>query len=300
MAIGSLPAVSTPPAVPLFTPLRERPGLLLLELAWRWLCGGFLLLLAGYEGWRIWAASVPQLRALGLLNLSPGSALEDPGQALSALSQSGAFLLPQVERATWGLAPLGIFVWVAAFALGRTAVLARFDPRLPRRPWLLAQAEGFRVVGLLGIGAAWSTLAASVLHRLATDAPAFPSLLLLLCVTVAALLFTEPLRRTMQIAAILALVGNRSLLSTWRRAWSFHKTPAAQPIREAVKRVRRLALLLGLVLAFVPSPFPFGPWLLAWWLLLTLPSLAAADAWRLGATFAVLRTMEANAGQRRP
>ncbi len=276
----------------LFGHLRQRPGLLGLELLWRWSTGGLLLLLGGFEAWRIWVAALPQLHRIGVLDLSATLILEDPSHVLRMLSESVDLLQPPVERAAWGLGPLMIFVWVAAYAVGRSAVLARFDPRLPRRPWLLAESEALRVVGRLITAGVWGAVAEAAAGRIAHDQPAWSLVLLLGGLSVAILLLSGPATRTSHFATLLALVEGRSLTGVWRRAWVYGRSDVVKPLRDAVKRVRQLLLLLALVLALVPDPFPFGPWLMAWWVLLGLPSLAAADAWKLGGVLAVLGTLE--------
>ncbi len=283
---------AVPPSRALFAPIRQRPGLLLMEIAWRWLCGGFLLAMGGYEGWRIWAASLPQLHRIGLPDLSAVSFLEDPSQGLTMLRESVRLLQPPVDRAAWGLGPLAVFVWVAAYAWGRGAVLARFDPRLPRRPWLLAESEAIRVLGRLLLAGVWSAAAEAAGRRILDDQPAWFSVLLLGVLSAAGLLFSGAAIRTSQFATLLALVEGRSLMSVWGRAWRYQRSAVVMPLRQAVKRVRMLLLLMALLLALVPNPFPFGPLLVAWWGLLTLPSLAAADAWRLSGVLAVLGTLE--------
>ncbi len=150
-----------------------------------------------------------------------------------------------------------------------------------------------RIAALFGIWGMWLGLAEAAYRRINNGEPALVSVILLAGATVAALMYATPIRRTALLACILALVENRSFSSVWRRAWSLHRLPAVQPLRKAVNRVRLILGGAALLLTFVPDPFPFGPLLVAWWVLLTLPSLAAADAWRLSATFAVLRTVEA-------
>ena len=128
--------------------------------------------------------------------------------------------------------------------------------------------------------------------RIAHDQPAWSPVLLLGGLSVAMLLLSGPAVRTSQFATLLALVEGRSLRSVWRRAWVYGRSDVVKPLRVAVKRVQRLLLVLGLVLALVPNPFPFGPRLMVWWVLLGLPSLLAADAWKLGGVLAVLSTLE--------
>ena len=287
----SLPFASQ--KVSLLTDLRQRPALLLRELLWRWLCGGMLLALAGYDGWRIWTASQPALQATGLFRLSSDSLLEDPSQIATAFAAATGIVRPLVEHAAAGLAPLAIFCWVAAFGLGRTSVLASYDARLPRRPWLLAACEGVRVGALLAASAVWSALvqvASSVALKGAS-----PNLLLyavlMLGATVAVLLVWGRVARAVELSQAIALVESLAFREAFRRAWRPGSTLAAQqvrPIRKAAGRARLFLLVAAFVFTLLPAPFAAGWPLAVWWVVLSLVLLAAADAVRLGVLFALV------------
>ena len=133
----------------------RRPGLLAVELAWRWSCGAFLLLLAGWQGLRIAEAVRPAVEATGIFRLSLESVTADPEAAAQAFAQCTAILQPPLEHSLAGLAPLALFVWAAAFALGRTALLRRYDARLAPRRFLLAGCEGLRLVLLAAVSWGW-------------------------------------------------------------------------------------------------------------------------------------------------
>ncbi len=291
MSSSSLPLA--PRKVSLFADLRQRPALLLRELAWRWLCGGVLLALAGYDGWRIWTASLPALEATGLFRLSGDSLLQDPLQLFTAFTAAVGMVRPQVEHAAVGLAPLAIFCWVAAFALGRASVLARYDARLPRRPWLLAACEGVRVGALLGASAVWSgliQLASAVALRGGAPNPLLYAVLAL-GATAGVLLLWARVARAVELSQAVALVERLSFQNAFRRAWGFDRALAAQllrPIRKAAGWARLALLGAAFVLTLLPAPFAAGWPLFAWWGALSLVLLAAADAVRLGVLFALL------------
>ena len=298
--------MSTPPIpyapreAQLFAEFRRRPGLLVRELAWRWSCVALLLAIAGYDGWRIWNHSLPGLRATGVFALSPDGALENPVHLLDVFSAIVRLFGPQIERACYGLAPLAIFCWICAFAWGRSVVLARFDPTLPRRPWLLAEGEAFRICGLLAFAVAWGAIIQALYHRLVEGASPhlFLFLIFALAITGVELAYSGHFRRAAILASALALVERRSLWSVFRRAWGLHRADEVQPLRNAVNRIRFLLTLAGVGLLFVPAPFGLGWPLVAWWVVWSLPPLAMADAWRLGAYLELLRVLRGREGGR--
>ncbi len=279
---------------PLFLEIQQRPGLLLREIAWRWTCGSLLLALAGFAAWRVWTDALPSLRATGLFLLTPDLLLADPSQIASTLPEAFDVLRLPLERAAAGIAPLAIFLWVCGFAFGRARVLARFDPRLPRRPWLLAQFEAVRLGGLFLAAAAWAGLAhgAYALTFRGEDAHILLYLALLGLITFGMGRLTGRFQRALFIGLALALVQSRPLGPSLRRAWRMDEHTRIVPLRKAVGRIRASMLAAAVVLAFVPAPFHFGWALAAWWLVFSLPPLAAADAWRLGAFFALVRAFQ--------
>ena len=300
--------MSTPPIpyapeeAPLFATIRRRPELLLRELLWRWSCAGLILALAGYDGWRIWSRSLPRLRTTGVFALSPDGVLEDPSGLLHKFSEVVRLFGPQIERACYGLAPLAIFCWVCAFAWGRSAVLARFDPELPRRPWLLAESEAFRIIGLLTLAVAWGTVIQALYHWLVEGASPHEFLFVVAALTATGveLAYSAHFRRAAIVASALALVERRSVWSVFRRAWGLHRTDEVQPLVHAVRRIRLLLSLAGVGLMFVPAPFGLGWPLIAWWVAWSLPPLAVADAWRLGAFLELLQVLRARGEPAKP
>jgi hypothetical protein len=287
---------TSPPRLDAETPtllgiLRQRPGLLIRELCWRWSYGGILLALAGYDGWRIWSRSLPAIRATGVLSLSESGVLANPLQALTGFSTALGIVWPQIERACWGLAPLAIFCWVFAFAWGRSWVLKRYDPRLPQRFWLQAGTEllflSLSVLTILLSGWLLQSLGAVVKNETLGGLAIF---VILLTAVGLALAYNNRFRRALVIARAIALLHLLPFGKAFGYAWKLDRGERVRVLKKAVGRVRWMVLALAVVLTFVPAPFGLGWPLLAWWTLLSLPTLAATDAWQLGATLAVLQT----------
>ncbi len=239
-------------------------------------------------------AALPAVQETGLLMLSPDSLLADPAQLANALLESFRILEPPVVRAAFGLAPLIVFAWACAFAWGRTAVLTRFDLAVPRRPLLLAASEGLRITVLLGSVLAFLG-AVRFSAAMAFNGTRTHTLLYVIAVPALAWLqlwFTGRFRRALAIATMACLIEHVPLPRAFGRAWQLDTHHRVIPLRRAVGRIRMYLLLASLALGFVPAPFALGWPLLAWWLLFSLPPLAAADAWQLGAHFAIIRALQ--------
>ncbi len=271
--------------------LRRQPGLLARELCWRWGYGALLIVLAGYDGRRIWTRSVPALGATGVLSLNENGMLANPLQALTGLSSALGILWPQVERACWGLAPLAIFCWVLAFAWGRNWVLRLYDPRLPQRFWLQAGTELLFLAqsAVTILLSTWLLESLSALVR-SGSLGALLVFVILLTALGLALAYIGRFRRALVIARAIALLHLLSFGKAFGYAWKLDRGPRVMVLKKAVRRARWMVLTLAVVLTFVPAPFGLGWPLLAWWTLLSLPALAATDAWKLAATLAVLQT----------
>jgi hypothetical protein len=282
-----------PARVSIWAELRERPSLLGLELLWRWLCGGSLLLVAGFDATRIWAAAQPALQATGLFQLSSDSLLDDPLKLLTIFTAVMNIVRPQVERAAWGLAPFALFCWLVAFALGRQALLARYDARLPHRPWLLAGTEGLRLAALLIASYAWSAAmdgaSALSLHGAAPNVLLYA--LLVLAATVLLWWLWARVARALELCVVLALADGLLFSAAYQRAWTMPRAGLGgrlRMIRRAQSRARLWLLVAALVLTLLPDPFAQFRARVGWGMALTLALLGAGGAVRLGVLFASL------------
>ncbi len=286
-------SAASPSRTALFEALRERPGLLAWELLWRWLCGALLLAMAALAGSRIWAQARPAVEATGVLSLSGDSLLEDPSRPFVAFSSALQVLRPQMEHAAAGLAPLGIFCWLVAFALGRTAVLARYDGRLPQRPSLLAACEGVRLLWLGAASLGWSVClqGAAALALRGSE----PNVLLYVCIALGSILLLALLwvkgARTLELLLMFALLKRLSFGEAFRRALQPLDSQLKAHLsraRRAAGRMRFLLVLAAFALGLLPSPGSgaMAEWL--WWGALSLVLLGAAGAVRLALLFTCL------------
>jgi hypothetical protein len=105
-----------------------RPSLTVLEVAWRWLFGGPLLLVCWIEAQKI--LSELSSDAAGLSNLDP----QNPWVAVRQLSGAWAIYQPHVVAVLHWLLPLAALAWVIVSGLGRSLVLKRMEPQLRFRP----------------------------------------------------------------------------------------------------------------------------------------------------------------------
>ena len=282
---------------PLLGELRMRPGLLVMDLAWRWGCGAFLLLLAGYQGWRIWLACTPALAAAGAFSLTSDSllgALSDPSPLFDLVGTMWRVLTPPLLRAVLGLTPLALVSWVAAFTLGRGALLARYDPRLPSRPWLLAGCKAFTMLGGAAICSLWGLFAvegAKLLFRPDDPGPLLYTLLLGLVSWLAVWSWTLLSSKT-QIALALGLLESLDTRAALVRAFQGpDKRIAARAarFRTAARKTRFRIVWPAFFISLFPSPFLDHRALLVWYGVLFLVPLVATDAVKLGQQLMLLR-----------
>ncbi|MGB7189500.1 MAG: hypothetical protein WBD10_05145, partial [Acidobacteriaceae bacterium] len=132
----------------------RRPSLLGLELLWRWVFGIPLAAVLAWQGWRIFSAAAPQLAATGVGNAS----LVYPMQSAVSLANVYSILAPPIMHLLAWLIPAAVVAWALASGIGRSAVLRRYDPSLPRRWGALIALQLLRVV-LYG-GSIWFWFAA--------------------------------------------------------------------------------------------------------------------------------------------
>jgi hypothetical protein len=275
-----------------------RPRLLCIELTWRWLCGALLLVLFGAEALRIAAATGPAVQATGLLNANLESAVQDPAALSLAFSNALAILKPWLSHATLGLAPLALFAWVSAFALGRAALLRRYDSALPSRAWLLAVCEGARLLGLLGLSSLWyATAGWSARYALGSGSDgAEPNLvlycMLVICASAVFFIAWSLLSWALMAAPLLAMLEHATFLGGLRRSIGLRRVRGKLVEVNLAMAVIKLGLVV-LAMVFSATPLPFDSvmqgWpLTAWWVVVTLLYLAASDFFKMAQFFVFL------------
>jgi uncharacterized membrane protein len=255
------------------------PSLLALELLWRWAFGIPLLALLGWQGWRVYTETATQLAGTGIFDTS----LTDPMRAAVAMSDCYAILAPSVLSLLTWLVPVAIVGWAAVSGIGRSAVLRRYDPSLPRRWDALVLLQLLRAVFLVGSIIFWF---ASIHWAAATtmrgDSPnILDYLALCICLSLAIFMLWALVSWVFSIAPLLALLENRSVASSLAR--SLHLGPLKGKLVEInlIMGIIKLALVvLAMVWSAIPLPFEAvvqGSSLYAWWAVGTILYCIVSD-----------------------
>jgi hypothetical protein len=131
--------------------LFRQPGILLAEIAWRWLFGLSALLLAGVAVLRLDRALVVYPEEQEML------ASRAPILMAQAILEIGHRMRPVAVRLGTVVIPAILLLWIVAASLGRGNVLTRLSPRVPAGPrWLaLAVLNLLRVVTVLMLAIAY-------------------------------------------------------------------------------------------------------------------------------------------------
>lgn len=257
----------------------RRPSLVALELLWRWLFGIPLLALLVYEGFHIYAVTVADLAASGLEQFS----LTDPMRAAVIAADVYAILAPPILHLILWLVPLAIVVWSIVSAIGRNAVLRRYDSSLPRRPLTLSILQLLRAIFFAGSFIFWF----AAIHWAAnsTLSGEEPNLVayctLVICLSLGIFTLWALVSWVFSIAPLLVLLENRDLGSSLLR--SFRLGPLTGKLVEVnlVMGIIKLALvILAMVFSAIPLPFESvmeGPPLYAWWIFVSVLYLVASD-----------------------
>ena len=149
-AAKPVPVRGTQSFVGVFGQVWRRPGLLGLELLWRWGAGVPLLLLGWHAARRALAGVTPQFGKLDYADF-----LLKPAEAAAILGRALDVVLPPLKPIAYWVVPLGVIVWTVAAALGRTWTWRQLDPQLRPRPLLIGTFGLLRILVLLLVYAAW-------------------------------------------------------------------------------------------------------------------------------------------------
>jgi len=273
----------------------RRPSLLGLELLWRWAFGIPLLVVLGWEAWRIYSATAAQLAATGAVNAS----IADPMAAAESLSNVYSILAPQVIRLLEWLVPVAVVGWAVASGIGRSAVLRRYDAVLPRRWSSLIALQLLRVI-FYG-GSIWFWFAAMQWSARITlwngQENVAGYLALIICVSLGIFTLWALVSWVSLIAPVLALVERRGVGSSLVRSFRLGALTGKLIEINLIMGIIKLALsVLAMVWSAMPLPFEAhvqGASLYAWWAVGTILYCIASDFFqvaRLAAFIELLRT----------
>jgi hypothetical protein len=262
------------------------PSLVALELLWRWSFGIPLLALLGWEGARIWAASVTRLRATGVFDFS----LEYAWQGALQVSDAIDVLKPPVLHALAWILPLALVAWALTSGLGRNAVLRRYRPETPWRPGAMIVLHLLRGAALCGSYVLWYLSVHwaanfTLTHTSAGGVQGEPNLVLycalVIIFSLAIFILWALLSWVFSIAPLLVLLENRGIAGSLARSLRLGPLKGKLVEINLVMGIAKLGMIV-LAMVFSATPLPFedvvhGTALYAWWAVVTVLYLIASD-----------------------
>jgi hypothetical protein len=268
----------------------RRPSLLATELGWHWLAGIPALAIVLYQLWRIYAAAGPVLQPL--MNLSPETITADPEQAGALFGVASAAIRPALIHAAIGLGPAILFAWAVCSGFGRMAVLARYDPRLARRPWtfaffnLAASATLAAMVAVWFVALDWSAkyaLGSGELNLILYAA-------LVISISLGMFFLRSLVSWVWLAAPVVAVVEGISGAEAIALSLRVRRVRGKLIEVNLVMGIIKLALIvLATVFSAIPLPFSAdmqGPPLWAWWAFVSVLYLAASDFFKMARVIA--------------
>jgi hypothetical protein len=255
----------------------RRPGLLLLELAWRWSFGIPALALLIYEAIHV-LGPLP-LRETGLYDLS----LQNPLDAAQQVASAAALVLPHVVQVGRWLAPVLAVAWALASGLGRSLVLQRMDSSLHPARVTLILLQLLRFIALAAAFVAWWSALRWAASVTLSQRP--PNLVgysaWAICLSLAAFTAWALVSWIFSIAPLIAMLEGASVVGSLAR--SLRLGPLAGKLVEVnlVLSIVKLALIvLAMVFSSIPLPFTVsmsGPPLYLWWFAVSVFYFVASD-----------------------
>lgn len=280
----------------------RRPSLLGLEVLWRWAFGIPYAALLAWQAWRIYTANAAQLAGINFNALS----IADPMNSAAALASVYAILAPPVLHALFWIVPLGLVGWAVASGIGRSAVLRRYDPSLPRRWGALTLLQLLRVAFLAASIIFWFAAirwSASITLWSASQ-NIIGYFALVICISLGVFTIWALVSWVFSIAPLLLLLERRGIASSL--AHSFRLGPLTAKLIEInfIMGILKLALMM-LAMVWSATPLPFetvvqGSSLYAWWAVGTILYCIASDFFqvaRLAAYIEFWRTFHPQGGR---
>jgi hypothetical protein len=283
----------------------RRPGLVGLEVLWRWIYGIPALLLLRYEALQILLATPLDYASLKQMTLL------DPMKSSATLAQALLVLVPQVKAVAVWLLPLLLVSWIVISSLGRTVVLRRIDGRLHAKPFTLMVLQTVRMAALCLSFVVW-LLCLQGAARVTVTGPLAagqePSLVLYFAMAIVATLGLFSLWAVVSwgfsVAPLLAMLrgwgAGRSLASSFRLGPLKIKLVEINLVMGIVK----IALIV-LSMVFSASPLPFEAiatqtFLTAWWAGVIVLYFIASDFFHVARLVAYLELWRASSTKESP
>lgn len=265
----------------------QRPSLVAIELAWRWLFGIPLLAALSLTALRIWTQTAAQIRATGLFDFS----LQFPLNGALSIAETYQILRAPILHALAWIVPLAVVAGAVAAGIGRNAVLRRYQPALPWKPAVNIALQLLRLAALCLSFALWFRAIQwaanfALASASASDVAQGEPNLVVYCALVIVIslgIFTvwALLSWIFSIAPLLAVLENRSIGSSLARSLRLGPLTGKLVEINLVMGIVKLALVV-LAMVFSATPLPFesvvhGEALYAWWAVVSVLYLIASD-----------------------
>ncbi len=258
----------------------SRPGLLLREVAWRWLFGVPALAVLAVLASRL--ARLLAAAHVSFANISP----LDPVGTASTFSRIVAVIGPQLRSVLWVLALLAAG-WAAASGVGRGFLLRTLAPVSRARPLSLAMLHFVRVLSLVASVLVWALLvrwaaAGTVVHLPPGAEPNTVSFAAwLICLSLGCFSLWAVWSWVLSIAAVLMVSEGCGVIAALQRGLGLGALiPKLIEVNLVLGIVKLALIVLALVFASIPLPFEAvmsGAALYVWWALVAVWYLAASD-----------------------
>lgn len=250
----------------------RRPGVLVRELAWRWIYGVLALAVVAIACLHIYRSTSSSLMAAGIGSIS----VDNLWQSAAITAVVAQILRPVIVVVALWLLPLLALGWVLAAGVGRNVVFRSYERGLPWRPVALCGIQAIRVLALaVTIVLWWGSVrwAAS-----ASGVAGTPNLTvyfgLVAVFTLGFLLIWLLFSWVFSIASLFVLIEGRSLgASLWRSFWPGSATGQLVRANLAVGLIRLGLVLNAVILSALPVGYISSPesvWLYAWWAAVTV------------------------------
>lgn len=231
-----------------------RPGLTLVEVAWRWLVGIPLLAVCWFEAQKILAAH--PLETAGVTALD----LQNPWVTSVQLANGFSFYQPHALAVLRWLLPAAIAGWSLISGLGRGLLLKQMEPRLRFRPLALMALQAIWLVLLLGILWGWYSSVgwAAATHISISGEPDLVGYFIwAIFLTLGYFTAWALLSWVLTVAPLILLLEERSVVSALGRSFRLGKGFSGKLAEvNLVMGIVKLALMV-LAMVFSAAPLPF-------------------------------------------
>lgn len=264
------------------TQVWHRPSLSALEIFWRWAVGAPIIILVVWRGLITSRTITLNLAALQAMTVFR------PVAAFHTIDVAMAAILPAAKSIAVWLLPIAAIAWLSVAALGRTAVLRRFDRTLNARPLTLLALGALRAALLTMVWLLWLGMIVEAGRITITGQAAHggePNIVLYSAILICGTLFFYVLWAVcswpFQLAPLIAMQENLGPAVALRSAFRSRKAGSKlAEVNLAMDIVKLAVLVLAMVLSASPLAFSeivTKPRLEFWWCVTSLFFCLALD-----------------------